>query len=253
MDNSSQHTETIIKYLDRELTGADLKAFEQLLSQDNSVREELTNLQLAQKAVISYGLKAQVASVRGEMLKDAQNNDRDTSARMYSFIRPALKVAAGLLFFLLAIGVYQYATVSPSKVYDESYQPYKAGVLRGGTNTELEAAYVSGKSKTVIRLFEKMTAPDNKASFLAGQSYLSIQQPKKAIQAFNNILRSPQKIYKDDAEYYLALSYLEDNQPVKARALFKKIYQDNDHLYHDRVSYWTLLKLKLLILKTRAR
>lgn len=250
--DSNNTTETIIKYLDGELSGDELKEFEHRLDRDKDAKNELESLSLAQKAVISYGLKAQVAAARAEMLNEAPA-ERAPQAKLYAFIRPMLQVAAGLVFFLLAIGVYQYATVSPAKFYNENYQPYKAGVTRGSGSPALETAYANGQTNTVIALFEKMTVPDNKASFLAGQAYLSTHQPTKAISAFNSISASPDRSYKEDAEYYLALSYMQDSQPVKARALFQKIYQDNDHLYHDRVSYLTMLKLKLLILKTGAK
>ncbi|MDP9047940.1 MAG: hypothetical protein M3N14_07370, partial [Bacteroidota bacterium] len=241
--DTNNTTERIIKYLDGDLSAEELKAFELLLDRDKEVKEELESLSLAQKAVISYGLKEQVAAARAEMVNEAPAEGRGApQAKIYALIRPMLQVAAGLVFFLLAIGVYQYATVSPSKLYEENYQPYKASVTRGGDNSVLDAAYVSGEMKTVISLFEKMAAPDNKASFLAGQAYLLTRQPKKAIGAFNNVVTSAGRSFKEDAEYYLALSYMDNDQPAKARVVFKRIYRDNDHLYHDRVSYLTMLK-----------
>lgn len=252
--DTNKTTETIIKYLDGELSGEELKAFEQLLNHDENVKNERESLELAQKAMASYGLKAQIAAARGEMAGEVQGGSQSTTqAKIYAMVRPILQIAASLLFVLLAIGAYEYATVSPSKLYNESYEPYKASVLRGGDNSDLETAYVSGEKKTVIALFEKMTAPDNKASFLAGQVYLSIRQPKKAIGAFTNIMRSPNRAYKEEAEYYLALSYLQNDQPAKANALFKRIYQDSEHLYHNKVDYWMLLKVKLLILKSHSK
>jgi len=256
MSDNDKYTETIIRYLDGELTGVDLKSFEELLRKDSAVQEELDDLRLAQKAIRSYGLKTDVASVHDEMMKEFKAEKKSSSARIYPFVRTTLKIAASLLFFLLSIGIYQYSTVSPSKLYNDNYRPYTEPVSRGAAGTtELEKAYIGGKPAVVTGLFEKMGSADNKTDFLAAQSYLALHRPGKAIEVFNRILTSPPAdlSFRDDAEYYVALAYLGNNQPGQARVIFERIYGDKDHPYHDRISYWMLLKLKLLSLKTPAK
>ena len=67
MENSPEHTEKIIQYLDGELTGSELVEFEKLMAVDGTISEELENLSLAKSAIQSYGLKQQVAGVHKEM------------------------------------------------------------------------------------------------------------------------------------------------------------------------------------------
>jgi tetratricopeptide (TPR) repeat protein len=256
MSDNDKYTETIIRYLDGELTGVDLKSFEELLRENGAVQQELDNLRLALKAVRSYGLKTEVASVHDEMMQELKAEKKSSTGRAYPFLRSTLKIAASLLFILLSICIYQYSTVSPSKLYNDNYRPYKESVSRGTAGTtELEKAYIDGKPGVVTGLFEKVKSADNKTDFLAAQSYLALHHPGKAIEVFKRILTSPPAdlSFRDDAEYYLALAYLGNNQPGQAREFFKKIYGDKDHPYHDRVSYWLLLKLKLLSLKTAAK
>ncbi len=251
MNDNSRHTETIINYLDGELTGEDLKQFEALLSADDAVRGELENLQLAQSAVRRFGLKTQVASVHSEMMAEFARDDK-RPATIYRFMRPALRIAASLLVLLSAIGVYEYATVSPAKLYNENYRPYQESVARGASETSaLEKAYLAGNPSLVISLYSKMGSTTNKAKFLTAQSYLATNQYLRAIRLFNTVIGSPTSdgSFKDDAEYYLALSYLQHSEPAKAEPIFQNIYDDKDHPYRDRVSYWTLLKIKLLALK----
>jgi hypothetical protein len=254
MSTNSQHTETIIQYLDGELTGTDLKQFEELLGSDNTVQQELENLKLAQRAVMSYGLKAQVASLHSEMMDELKGESKAPTIKVYPFFRAGLKIAASIFLLASAVGIYQYATVSSSKLYNENYQPYTLSISRGAVDgSALEKAYANDKPAEVISLFEKGTFADNKNDFLAAQSYLAMHNVNKAITLFSKILSSADASYKDDAQYYLAVSYIENNQPAKARTILGKIYDDKDHPYHDRVSFWTLLKLKLLALKTGGR
>ena len=254
MENSPENTEKLIRYLDGELTGSELAEFEKLAAGDNAVRDELENLGLARDAVESYGLKRQVAGVHKEMMEEMSNGGKEATVRkMYPAIRTLLRIAAGLFIAFLSFGIYQYATVSSSDLYSDNYQPYKLSIARGGGNVpELEKDYISGDFKAAITAFEKLDRPAPKDYLLGGQAYMQTQQAPKAIAAFGQIIadNSADNIYKDDAEYYLAESYLENNEPLKAKPLFEKIYADKDHLYHDRVSYWTMMKLRILALKS---
>jgi len=252
MNDNSQHTETIINYLSGELTGEELSLFEALLAADDAVRRELENLQLARSAVRSYGLKAQVASVHREMMDELKAEGQRPPATVYRLLRPALRVAASLLLILSAIGVYEFVTISPARLYSENYRPYQESLSRGEAATSaLEQAYAAGKPAVVIGLFSKMDSSTNKMKFLTAQAYLATRQYLSAIRLFNTVIASPasDSSFKDDSEYYLGLSYLEYSKAGRAEPILQKIHDDKDHPYHDRVSYWTLLKVKLLALK----
>ena len=253
MENSPEHTEKIIQYLDGELTGSELAEFEKLVAADNAVRDELDNLDLAREAVQSYGLRQQVAGMHQEMMEELRSGRTEAPVRkMYPVVRLTLRIAAGLFIAFLSFGIYQYATVSSSNLYNDNNQPYKLSVARGESKvSELEKDYISGDYKAAVAAFEKLGRPTLKDYLLGGQAYMQTLQAPKAIAAFDQIIadNSTGNIYKDDAEYYLAESYLENNEPLKAKPLFEKIYSDKDHLYHDRVSYWTMMKLRILALK----
>jgi tetratricopeptide (TPR) repeat protein len=253
MNNNQQPTEKIIQYLDGDLTGEELKDFEIMMTESTEIQEELKNLMLAKKAIQYYGLKSQVASVHHNMMDELKmDNQGSSERRIYPFIRNTLKIAASLFIIGIAFGAYQYVTITPSKLYQENYQPYKVSVSRGETSaSNLEKTYINGDLNQTISVFEKLGKPGIKDYFLGAQAYMATHQPLKAIGGFNKILlnNSPDNTFKDDAEYYLAESYLENNEPLKAKPILEKIYADSDHMYHDQVSYWTLLKLRILILK----
>ena len=257
MDNNPQPTEKIIQYLDGDLTGEELEQFEASLSNDPQVREELENLTLAKKAVQSYGLKNQVASVHRDMMNELnKGGERTLESRIYPFVRASLKIAASLLIISVSIGLYQYVTITPSKLYQDNYSPYQVSVSRGEVAvSNLEKAYLNKDFNQAISIFEKMAQPGAKDYFLSSQAYMATHQPGKAIAGFNKLLiiNSPENNLHDDAEYYLASSYLENNEPKKAEPILEKIYGDKDHLYHDRVSYWELIKLRLLVFKAAGK
>jgi hypothetical protein len=253
MNNSELNTEKLIQYLDGDLTGGELEAFEKLLSENDELLQELKNLTLAKMAIRSYGLKSQVASVHQEMMHELKYQVKPSENKIYPFIRSTLKYAASVILILFSIGIYLYVGSSPSKLYKENYEPYELSIARGATtNAALDKAFNAGNYNAVISIFKTLTNPGNKEYFLAAQAYQSTHQLDKAIQVFNQVLSSPvsNTAFKDDAAFYLGLTYLENNQPVRAKPIFDKIYADQDHLYHDKVSYWTMLKLKLLTLKS---
>lgn len=255
MDNSELNTEKLIQYLDGDLTGADLDNFEKRLSQDSGLQLEFENLTLAKMAIRGYGLKHQVASVHREMLDEFKSTQK-REAKTYSIVRSSLKYAASIALVLFSIGAYLYISSSPNKLYDDNYMPYTLSVTRSeATGSDLEKAFNQKHYNAVINAFTKLKNPDDKEYFLAGQAYLSTHQANSAIPAFKQVLLSSGSSirFKEDAEYYLGLAYLENNQPAKAASVFDKIHNDKDHLYHDKISFWTMLKLKLLVLKSSGK
>jgi hypothetical protein len=250
MNNSEQSTEKMVQYLDGELAGEELIAFERSLAENPEMQAELANLKLAKLAVQHYGLKQQVASVHHHMMNELKNDPAGTRTGIYALIRSTMRIAAGLFILLFLFGLYEFIIVSPSKLSQENYRPYELSVDRGAAaSSAIEKAYTNNDFKGVISNLEKNTNLVVKDHFLGAQAYLFTHQYAKAITEFNIVLHDTSGHYKDDAEYYLALSYLQNNEPVNAKQLLDKIYNDKDHLYHDRVTYWTMLKLKLLIIK----
>lgn len=246
MDNNEENLK-LVQYLDGELNDRDAADLESQLAADSLLRSELENLRLAKMAVHSYGLKKQVASVHDQMM--LQFNAEKEPIRLRPMTRTFLSVAASVLLILFSAGFYEYATISGESIYKDSFQLYRAGQTReAGTNTTsaLEKAFVSNHPKQVINEFEKMTTPSEKEYFYAGQSYLKVSQPEKAIRCFRSIINNPSLTsFKEESEYYLAMSYLKNHQAVVAYPLFNQIYKNKDHLFNERVSIWFLYRVKI--------
>lgn len=253
MNNLEQPNQSMVAYLDGDLSGDELNDFEKLLASNVDMQEELENLKIARLAVQHYGLKEQVAAVHQDMMAEFKNNSNQSPSKgkSYLFIRSTMKIAASILFFLVLFAGYQYTTVKSSKLFSDNYQPYVWSTERGEAPSSIESYYIGKNFNKVIALLNNNPQPNAQELFLGGQACLSLKQPEKAIRQFNRVLTDTTVVnyYKDDAEYYLALSYLANGEHLKAKVLLEKIYQDKDHLYHDQVGYATILKLKILAFK----
>ena len=259
MNTNQQSTEKLIQYMDGELRGEELTAFEQLLAENTDLHRELNNLILTREALQSYGLKTQVASVHQEMMQELndETNTIPKNNKVRFLYQMPLNIAASLLVIMLSVGFYQYITISGPKLFNETYSSYELSISRGGENdvSKIEKDYAKGHSNLVIEEFTKLKNPNAKENFLAGQAYLSKNNINESIRCFEQVgaNSSAENAFKDDAEYYLALSYLKNGEPLKAEPILQKINKDKDHLYHDHVSKWTLLKTYLLTLKSSGK
>ncbi|MEO5891234.1 MAG: hypothetical protein ABIQ31_13330 [Ferruginibacter sp.] len=255
MDNSNTNTDILIQYLDKELSPEKVLQLEQELRQNVSLKQEFENLLMAKNAVQLYGLQQNIRSLHTGMM-DELNLAHATSkpALVRILVRRSMQVAAGLLVVLIGLGVYQYLTISPDKLFRENYQPYQFSVSRSATNTGiLEEEYVEKNFPAVIKTFETLSVSDQKQNFIAGQSYLATGAYAKAITCFANVLSlnkpGTSSIFQDDAQYYLALSYLKNNQVALAYPYFELIYNNSNHLYNDKLTSGFMRKLKLLVWK----
>ena len=251
MNNDFTYTEQLIQYLDNELSQEEAQLLEQRLTKDTALQSELETLRLSQVAVRSLGLRQEVNSVHEEMMQERLANPARVEV-MNRGLRIALQIAAGLIILVMAVAVYQYATVSPGKLFAEQYKAFTVPASRGEEITNpVETAWRNKEYDRAWRIYREGTVGKTPAnSFFAAQSLVALNNIPAAIPVFEQVLQqntqNNKAIYQEDAEYYLALCYLQNNQVEKAAPLFKSIYANTSHLYHDKTSYWFMKKLRLL-------
>ena len=104
--------------------------------------------------------------------------------------------------------------------------------------------------KAVITNFHQLKKPTSREYFLAGYAYLQTGAYANAAETFKKIIEknknSSERLYNDEAEYYLLLSYIQLKQYKDAYEYAKIISNDKYHTYYENVNAWLLLKLKLL-------
>jgi tetratricopeptide (TPR) repeat protein len=250
MNENSTHTETLIRYLDGELQGEELEGLKENLDNDQSLREELDNLQLAQEAARRYGLKSKISDINKEMMLEMKQGKPAKSTVMKMFIQTGLRVAAVLVVLVGLSALYQYFTTSPEKLFSENYKPYAIHEMRGEGNSQLREKYRMGKMDSVILEFNSLSAPEPEEYILAGIAFLENNQPEKAIKTLQELIQkntaSKTDYFEDDAEYYLAMSYLKNGEPEKSLPILEKIQADPRHPYNGKLSKWFILKVKSL-------
>jgi tetratricopeptide (TPR) repeat protein len=250
MNENSTHTEILIRYLDGELQGEELEGLKKNLANNQSLREELDNLQLAQEAARRYGLKSKISDIHKEMMLEVKQDKPVKSAVIKMFIQTGLRVAAVLVVLIGLSALYQYFTTSPEKLFNDNYNPYVIHEMRGEGNSHLQEKYKMGKMDSVILEFNSLIAPEPEEYILAGIAFLENNQPEKAIKTLQELIQkntaSKTDYFEDDAEYYLAMSYLKNGQPEKALPILEKIKADPRHPYNSKLSKWFILKVKSL-------
>ncbi len=142
-------------------------------------------------------------------------------------------IAFGLVCMLIIGGVRYFNTQKTDRLFSEHYQV--AGIsyanLRGGgdnldDNLSLALSFYKDRNFTAAAPFfskyiSKVPA-DFEAVYLAGISYLEINQFEKAIEAFKKVRINSEKHY-EKATWYLALSYLREQQPDQAKTILKEL------------------------------
>jgi tetratricopeptide (TPR) repeat protein len=250
MDNSTFNMdELLIRYLDGDLAGKEKLEFENRLSSNKTLQEELQSLQLTRDAVRSYGLKQKIASLHEKMMDELSAPVRKISPTR-RFVQYSLAIAASLLLIFISIQAYTFFTLSPGKLFSQNYKSYGLNTVRGsGTEqTAIEKAYLEKKYAEVSGLAENST--DIEANFLAAMSNMELKNVSKAIEEYKKVITLNEaantNVYKDESEYYLALAYMENKNYKESLSLMERIHEDPNHLYHEKISSKLIRKVKWL-------
>jgi hypothetical protein len=234
----------------------------QLISDYN--REDLFNeLQVHQAAAAIIQRNAvfsQVSRVHNEFMEkrngftaDDLPYKRHIGIKQYQF-RIWWSAAAVLIIAPLLIFLFIYSTNTPSRLFASQYQTFKINVDRSDANgspDKLTDDYKNGNYTEVIKDYMVARQQGVKEKMIAGFAYMQLKKYDAAVPLFDDVIRNNvitgDRLYQDEAEYYLALSLLKTNELEHAYQLFNKIYVDNEHTFNSRVDKWFMMRLKWLL------
>ena len=165
-----------------------------------------------------------------------------------------LRIAAVVVLVLGSKFLYDYNNTSAESLYSEIYQSYSVNTNRASFTEivphKMKENFKAGDYTGVIKTYESLANTTVREKFLTAISYHETGVYEKAIRIFKEILvfnsSSANRLYNDEAEFYLGLSYLKINNVKEARILFEKINNDKAHTYHNIVSNNIVRKLKWL-------
>ena len=249
MDNSTQYE--LMRYIDGEMTVDEKKEFEKKLIIDESLQNELNDLKLAKEAVKQYGLKEKVAGIHQEMMKELKS---ETPVKPISnvrhLIRYSVAVAASVLLIFVVIEGYKFYTLSPEKLYAQSYTPFELVTIRDGNDSTsaIAKAYKEKNYGAVINL-NRLAVLSIKDVFLTGMAYLETKDYSRAVRSFQVVIldtKDNKSVLKEVAEYYLALAYRRDRDYDQAIELMNAIHDNSSHLYKGKFSRKYINRVKRL-------
>lgn len=281
--NDMSRIEWIDRYVLGDLDAQELQQFQAQMHQDESLRQEVEDTQIAQSLIQHYGLRNEVKAVREAMKREEAEENISTIAPPVAAVSPepepvfrqeeqvradektvpmygwAGRIAAGFALFVVGFFAIQYATLSPEQLYEEritSEAPYLGLSNRSMEDREdtiadqVRIQYQFGNYEEVVRLYDELKSPTFAETFCLGYAYLKGEETGKAIDAFQKVIQDPHAfMIKDKAEYYLALAYLQDGQIEPATTILERIHANNDHDYEDSLSNFYLWRLRLLKMK----
>lgn len=247
-----QRWEHIDAYLRNELTAEQKQNFEKQLHEDSTMAQELEDIRTAGALVKDFGQRESLKAIHEKMVSSANQQQRTalTGTNFY------LRVAAIIVFLVVAWAGIGLATLSTDSLYVDDYTAYVSESVRGespekpAVSHQLQMEYSNANYTRVVELYRQSQSKNLHESFIAGNAFLALNQPANAVTCFKRVLSlSAQENsfdYYQDAEYYLAWAYLKNNQFNESMRLFDKIYRSQFHTHNADVDAWFYWKLKLL-------
>ncbi|MDJ1471972.1 tetratricopeptide repeat protein [Xanthocytophaga flava] len=259
LNNTQQERwEYIDAYLRNELNTEEKANFEDQLSTNSSLQEEVTSIRTASTLIRSYGQREELKEIHKKMVS-LQKRNQDTSTQNIRFY---LRIAAIIVFLIVAWSAIGFMSLNPNSLYSDDFSSFTSDAVRGEAGPKhpkteylIHTEYVNANYVRVVELYKGSKEKSLMETFLAGNAYLALNQASTAIYCFKQVLYLSAKEntygYYQEAEYYLAWSYLRNNQLDDAIKLFDKIRRSEFHVHNGDVDSWFYWKLKLLQWKRR--
>jgi tetratricopeptide (TPR) repeat protein len=170
--------------------------------------------------------------------------------KVHRIIRYGVAAVASVLLIFFLIAGYKFYTLSPEKLYAESYTAYDLITTHDGSDTTspIEKAYKDKNYSEVIKLNRNLIL-SIKDIFLTGMAYLETKDYSRAVASFQIVtadLKNDKTALKDAAEYYLALAYLQNRDYDQAIELMNSIHDNSAHLYKNKFSRKYIKRVKRL-------
>ena len=242
MEKPVYNDDDLERYLLGRMSEQEKQAFEQQLSTDATLADEL---ELYRDTVA--GIRLEGSQALKERLREVEASLADQRVSRPSEDQEArrrplmiwLAIAASLLAVIL-LGYLVLPGTSPEDRYAVYYQPYPNLInptprsAEGVEETLLERAmraYDNQQYVQALALFEQGNAFSNPGyTFYYAASYLGSNQPQKAIPLLERVARNQKSLFYAPALWYLALAHLKMNNPAEAIPYLEKVAaRDGDY------------------------
>lgn len=229
--------EVIEQYLNKQLSGATLEAFEAKLNSDADFKKEVGTQAFLHRGVNKFGedeMRAKLKKIRAEVLKPEAPKTKvvplvkknKTRLILRWSMAAAIALAIGASIYLVST----YQNVSSMDLYASYYQPYAEEInVRNADATSLanqaSQLYKDKKYELALPLFMDIlkTEPDNaEIQIVTGICQLELNRFENANQTFSNVSNP---LFKDQARWYLAMNFLKQSDMDNAKTVLESIEQ----------------------------
>jgi hypothetical protein len=247
---SIEKRKLVQKYLDKEMSGEEIKAFEEELKVNPDLYEELLfhkevdsaikelieenmflkNLEIAHDSYLKTMKKGGKTNIFSRKFAFMPEEDRPKTRPVVWY---AAAAAATLIIGSAAFFAIQSGGDSPDRLYAEYKIPYEiGGVQRSGSNTTEDlymtalALFEQKDYKACIANFDKLIAQGNvkpSVYYYKGLALLETDNAREAIKNLKIIAGNNQSELQQEAEWFLGLAYLKAEDVVNAKIQFAHI------------------------------
>ncbi len=238
MKQDSQYDDKFDRYLRDEMDAEERQAFEDLLNEDESLKEEVDLQEDITAGIDLFGseeLKRQLQQSEESAtvpLTFSQERSKEQSDKAKA-VRPlyfALATAASFILVIVAVWLLNPGG-SSQDLYAAYYEPYPNVVnpVERSEGIPTDAAgqamyyYEQGNYQQAIALFTQQMPTDVAYQFYLGVSYLAVQQPTQAEETLQTLLSDSEGAFYEPALWYISLARLANNQPDAAKITLQQV------------------------------
>lgn len=237
----------IERYLDGDMSEAESASFEQDLTANSRLQEELNLVRDIDQAIMEHDvmqLRGRLHEISGESLLSDRTERSIGLGRVRVGRRFVISAVAASLVLLLGLsGLLTRQTVSESEIYGRYYSRYEpSGIVRSG-GTDADDLMLSGMQKIEVREYDaalslfgellSLDASNMAGHFYSGVSYQETGKYDQALKEYETVISNADNLFTEHAEWYSGLCYLQTGDTRKAVRQFRAIAQREGY-YQDK-------------------
>jgi tetratricopeptide (TPR) repeat protein len=244
MKEEEKDIELIEAYLKGELTGSALQEFELRRTSDPSFASDVKDYALIMKEIEASGQRSFIDKMKAW---EDQVASKEKETKVIP-IRRLLSMAASLLIIAVAGGyiIFKSLPSGNAELFDQYFEPYGDVISqRSAEESPFQKGmnfYNQGKYFEAIKYLEEAwenNEDDPSVKCYLGISYLADDKTQKAKEIFESLVKSEPGLYREVAEWNLALVYLKTNEISDLEKQLNIITQQKDHMYFKQaISLW---------------
>lgn len=230
-----KYFDLIEKYLAKNMSDEEKKKFENQMQTNSELMKEF---ELHKDFDSFLNIKHERDAMQIQVKQIINNRRKSRSI----FVKRNYSIAASIVVLLsVSLFTYMFLPEKNERLYSKFYESYEFSSIERSTNEILDHTdkalllYTDKKYNDFITYIEEQNLyneNDFVLNLLYGVSLLEIEDAKKAIPVFENLLRE-ENMYSETINWYTALAYLKVNDIPNAKSKLNELILENGY-YKDK-------------------